>query len=61
MPKITDKPYMEACSNGDGTYSAVKAAQWLIEAMTGKPLSEAEARALVEEAKRRAIDRKSRP
>lgn len=58
MPKITDQDYHTACSNGDGTFSLVKAAQWLCEAMTGKTLSEEEAREWVEEGKRRALARK---
>lgn len=50
MPKITDKDYMTATANGDGTHSAIKAAQWLFEMSTGKPLSEEDARKLVDEA-----------
>lgn len=53
MSKITDKPLLEACANGDGTYSGVKLAQWLLEATTGKAPSEAEIRDMWAEAKRR--------
>lgn len=49
-PKITDQDYMSACSNGDGTYSAYKAAQWLFEAVTKKPMSEEDAKELVDKA-----------
>lgn len=58
MGKITDQDYTTACSNGDGTYSAYKAAQWLIEATTGKPLSDEEAKKLVDDAiaRRKARD-----
>lgn len=54
MSKITDKPVLEACDNGDGTYSGVRLAQWLIEATTGKSLPEDEARKLIAEAQERA-------
>lgn len=57
MGKITDKDYVSACDNGDGTYSGVKAAQWLFEAVTGKPMSDEEARKLVTEAQERARSR----
>jgi len=53
VSKITDKDYHAACDNGDGTYSGIKAVQWLYEATTGKPMSEEEARALVAEAQAR--------
>lgn len=55
---ITDKDYMAACANGDGTYSGTKAVQWLMEAMTGKPMSDEDARALVAEAQERAKAKK---
>jgi hypothetical protein len=58
MARITDKPYLAACQNEDGTYSAVKAAQWLYEASTGKALSDADAVALVEKAKAEAARRR---
>lgn len=54
MPRITDQDYMTACANGDGTYSLVKAAQWLVEAVSGKPLSAEDANALVEKGRQRA-------
>lgn len=44
--------------NPDGqTYDGRKVAQFLFEAMTGKPLSEEEAQAMVDEAKRRKAER----
>lgn len=54
MTKITDKDVYSACANGDGTYSGVKLAQWLMECMTGKPFSETDAKALIEEAQAKA-------
>lgn len=54
MEKITDEDLHTACSNGDGTYSGVKLAQWLVEAVSGKPMSEEEARQLIDDAKARA-------
>lgn len=58
-PKITDQDLYTACANGDGTYSGVKLAQWLFEAASGKPMSEDEAKKLIEEAKQRAAARRS--
>lgn len=55
--KITDQDYLTATANGDGTYSGVKAVQWLFEVTTGKPLSEPEARALIAEAQQKAKNR----
>lgn len=60
MSKITDQDLHTACANGDGTYSGVKLAQWLVEAVGGKPMSEEDAHALIEDAKARA-KAKSRP
>lgn len=54
MSKITDKDLLNACANGDGTYSGVKMTQWLMECMTGKPMSEQDARALMDEAQAKA-------
>jgi hypothetical protein len=58
MSKITDQDLHTACSNGDGTYSGVKMAQWLVEAVSGKPLSDEEAQALIDDAKARAAARR---
>lgn len=58
--KATDQDYHTYCSNGDGTYDLRKAAQWLYEVATGKPLPWDEACALVEEGKRRALARKDK-
>ena len=45
--------------NPDGkTYDGRKVAQWLFEATTGKPMSDADADALVREAQERATRRK---
>ncbi|NJC33848.1 hypothetical protein GGR88_001322 [Sphingomonas jejuensis] len=45
--------------NPDGqTYDGRKVAQWLFEAVTGKPMSDDEAEQLVAEAKQRAADRR---
>ena len=60
MSRITDKPVLEATSNGDGTHSGVKLAQWLYEAATGKSLSDEDAQALVTEAIARAKAKKSK-
>lgn len=57
MPKITDQDVLTATSNGDGTHSGLKLAQWLYEATTGKPLSDEDARKLLDEAKARAAAR----
>ena len=57
---ICDKDVLSATSNGDGTHSGVKLAQWLFEATTRKPMSEADAKALIEEAKAKAAARKAR-
>lgn len=50
---LTDKPLGDACANGDGTYNGFTLMRWLFEATTGKPMDEAEARRLYEEAKAR--------
>lgn len=45
--------------NPDGkTYDGRKVAQWLFQAMTGKPMSDDDAQRLVEEAKARAEARR---
>ena len=54
MKSITDDDYSTACANGDGTYDGRKAVRWVFEALTGKPMTAAEADALIEEAKQRA-------
>lgn len=54
MTKITDQDLHTACSNGDGTYSGVKLAQWLVECVSGKPLSEEDAKQLIAEAQAKA-------
>lgn len=59
MSRLTDKTLGEACLNPDGkTYDGRKVARWLIEAVTGKPVSEEEGQAIVDEAQRRAACRK---
>lgn len=59
MAKITDQDLHTACANGDGTYSGVKLAQWLVEAVSGKPLSEEDAQQIIEDAKVRAAAKKA--
>jgi site-specific recombinase XerD len=52
----------EFARNADGeTFDGRKVAQWLFEAMTGKPMSDAEAQRLVEDARSRAAARKAPP
>ncbi|NTG94245.1 hypothetical protein [Rhizobium rhizogenes] len=58
MSRITDQDLYTACSNGDGTYSGVKLAQWLVEAVSGKPLSEEDAKQIIEDAKARAAEKR---
>lgn len=58
MAKITDNDLHTACANGDGTYSGVKLAQWLVEAVSGKPLSEEDAKQIIEDAKVRAAEKR---
>ena len=54
------KTLQEFAGNPDGkTYDGRKVAQWLFEAMTGKPMSDAEAAELVEKAKQMAAQRKA--
>lgn len=50
---ITDKDLHSAASNGDGTYNGLTAMRWLFEAVTGKPMDEAEAKRLFAEAQAR--------
>ena len=61
MARITDQDLHTACANGDGTYSGIKLAQWLVEAVSGKPLSESDATQLIEDAKARAAARRAKP
>jgi hypothetical protein len=49
----------EFAANPDGTYDGRKVAQWLFEAMTGKPMSDGEAAALVEKARQKAEQRRA--
>lgn len=55
MSKATDVPLHEFALNpGDPeTYDGRKVARWLFEAVTGAPMSEQEAEALVDEARLR--------
>lgn len=56
---ITDKTLHEAAANPDGkTYDGRKVIQWLFEATTGKPMSDAEASEIVATAKQRAEERR---
>lgn len=48
MAKITDQDLHTACDNGDGTYDGYKLARWLVEAVGGQPMSEDEAKELVD-------------
>ncbi|MEI9428667.1 hypothetical protein [Mesorhizobium sp. Cs1299R1N3] len=55
MPKLTDKTLGEAALNPDGkTYHGPTAVRWMMEALTGKPFSAAEADKLIAEAQERA-------
>jgi|GEM_PF-6815597 len=52
----------EFAQNPDGrTYDGRKVAQWLFEAMTGKPMSDEEASRLVAEAQEKARRRRQNP
>jgi hypothetical protein len=53
-----DKTLEEAAANGDGTFSGLKTIQWLHHAMTGKPLSDDEAKNLLDEAQERIKKKK---
>jgi hypothetical protein len=56
---IGNKTLGEFCLNPDGkTYNGTRLAQWLFEATTGKPMSEEEAKQLIEEAKAKAAARR---
>lgn len=59
MMKLTPKTTLdEACRNDDGkTYDGRKLATFLIYCTTGKQITEAEAEAIVEDAKRKAACR----
>lgn len=60
MSRITDKTLGDACRNPDGkTYDGRKLAQWLFEAVSGKPMSDAEAQKLVDEAAAKAKARRA--
>jgi hypothetical protein len=59
MAKITDKPLLDACANGDGTYNGVKLFQWLTEAVSGRDLGEEEIRKILAEAQARAAAKKA--
>lgn len=53
--KATDKTLGDFCQNPDGkTYDGRKLAQWLFEAVTGKPISAEEAQSLIDEAQAKA-------
>lgn len=58
MTNITDQDLYTACSNGDGTYSGVKLAQWLVEAVSGKPLSKEDAEEIIKKAQDKAKARR---
>lgn len=52
----------EFAKNPDGqTYDGRKVAQWLFQAVTGKPMSDAEAERLVSEAQEKARARRKKP
>ncbi|PTQ12970.1 hypothetical protein CLG96_02165 [Sphingomonas oleivorans] len=56
---IGGKTLGEFAQNPDGkTYDGRKVAQWLFEAVTGKPMSDEEAQRLVDEAQARAKARR---
>lgn len=56
---IGNKSLHDFARNPDGkTYDGRKVAQWLFEAATGKPMSDAEAADLVREAQERAARRR---
>lgn len=56
---IGNKSLGEFAQNADGkTYDGRKVAQWLYEAVTGKPMSDADAADLVREAQERAARRR---
>lgn len=53
------KTLHEFAANPDGkTFDGRKVAQWLFEAMTGKPMSDAEAQQLIDEAQAKAAARR---
>lgn len=54
MTNVTNQTLGEYSSNGDGTYNGVKVMQWLVEALSGKPLSEEDAKRLMRDAQERA-------
>ena len=54
MNTAPDTNIYDFTSNGDGTHSGVKLAQFLMEALTKKPCSEDQAREIIAEAQARA-------
>ncbi len=48
--KLAGKTLDEAARNDDGTYNGIAAMRWMVEAVTRKPMTDDEARALVKEA-----------
>jgi hypothetical protein len=59
MSKITDKDVLSATANGDGTHNGIKLVQWLMEAATGKSMSDADARDLMNEAVAKAKEKRA--
>lgn len=58
---IGNKTLGEFALNQDGkTYDGRKVVQWLFEVTTGKPMSNEDAQKLVEEAQRKAAERRAR-
>jgi len=51
---ITDKDLHSASADGDGTYNGLVAIRWMYEALSGKPMSDEEARKLWAEAQAKA-------
>lgn len=49
MSRLTDRTLGDACANGDGTYNGLTLMRWLFEAVSGKPMSEDEARKALDE------------
>lgn len=59
MTKITDKPFLEACANGDGTINGRLMIKWLLEATTKKTPTDEDVQWIIDEAKRRSEKRKN--
>lgn len=54
------KTLADFARNSDGeTYDGRKVAQWMFQALTGKPMSDEEAQRLVDDARRRAEARRN--